>query len=73
MGILPFFDLQTKWRKMSLFTYFALGFLEFVPLTKKMMTSTTVKMDITAIDTTTTTPICVGISVERNTERNPTT
>ena len=51
---------------MSLFTYLALGFLEFVPFTKKMTTSTAVKMDITAIDTTTTTPICVCISVQRN-------
>lgn len=65
MGIWPFFDLQTK-TIVSLCTYLALGFLEFVPLTKKMTTSTAVKMDITAIDTTTTTPICVCISVERN-------
>ena len=65
MGIWPFFDLQTK-TIVSLFTYLALGFLEFVPLTKKMTTSTAVKMDITAIDTTTTTPICVCMSVERN-------
>ena len=51
---------------MFLFTYLALGFLEFVPLTKKMTTSTAVMMDITAIDTTMTTPIWVCISVERN-------
>lgn len=49
-----------------LFTHLALGFLEFVPLTKKMTTSTAVKMEITAIVTTTTTIIWVWISVGGN-------
>lgn len=42
----------------------ALGLLEFVPLTKKMTTSTAVKIEITAIETKTTTAIWVCISLQ---------
>jgi len=67
VGILRYYGPQTKRMqgcKMSIFTHLALGLLEFVPLTKKMTTSTAVKIEITAIETKTTTAIWVCISVE---------
>lgn len=70
LGILRYYDPQTELRmqgcKVSIFTHLALGLLEFVPLTKKMTTSTAVKIEITVIETKTTTAIWVCISVEIN-------